>query len=55
MKGKGYSFPANLRVTSPGNLPMPTFLSHGQHLDKTATAIKVVSNQRIMASRSKRM
>ncbi|CAG4906036.1 hypothetical protein R52603_03382 [Paraburkholderia saeva] len=55
IKGKGYSFPPTRRVTSPGNLPMPTFLSQGQHLDKTATATKVVSSQRIMTSRSKRM
>src|ERR1700740_162752 len=48
MNGNGYSFPNSRSVTSPGILPMPSLRSHGQHADSTATAMKVVSSQRII-------
>jgi hypothetical protein len=49
INGNGYSFPNNLKVTSPGIRPIPIFLSHGQQDDKMATAINVVNNHRIIA------
>ena len=48
IKGNGYSFPNNRRVTSPGIRPMPIFRSHGQQDDNTITAINVVNSQRII-------
>jgi len=48
MNGNGYSRPNSRSVTSPGILPMPIFLSHGQQDDSTATATKVVKSQRII-------
>ena len=61
INGKGYSFPNNLNVTSPGIRPTPIFLSQGQQADKTATAMNVVNSQRIIPTprtdrkKSKRM
>src|SRR5579864_3051582 len=55
IKGNEYSFPNTRRVISPGIRPMPIFLSQGQQLERIATAIKVVSSQRIMAMISKRV
>jgi hypothetical protein len=49
IKGNGYSRPNIRNVTSPGIRPMPIFLSHGQHDDRTATATNVVNSQRIIA------
>ncbi|MDR6449560.1 hypothetical protein J2794_005698 [Paraburkholderia terricola] len=50
INGNGYSRPKIRNVTSPGIRPMPIFLSHGQQADNTATAMKVVNNQRIIAN-----
>jgi hypothetical protein len=52
IKGNEYSFPKIRSVKSPGNLPMPIFLNQGIDPERIASAIKVVSIQRIMTKRS---
>lgn len=49
MNGNGYSRPNRRSVKSPGSLPMPSFLSHGQQAERIDSATKVVSSQRITA------
>jgi len=52
MNGNEYSRPKIRKVKSPGNRPMPNFLSHGKDPERIASAMKVVSSQRIMIAKN---
>ncbi len=52
INGNEYSRPKIRNVKSPGNRPIPIFFSHGIEPERIASAINVVSSQRIMIAHS---